>query len=327
MKAAMRMRQKDGAAPLRALSAGLLALVLAAIVLPAIAALAGSREQAKRLHDRLNGAPPSQAMLDADAGEDRRRRREGRGAARDRRPERQLLLDRAQELRDAVDEHGPDRLRAAQRLHRDRHRHGARRRAVQHACCRPTSSMSARAASALPAYSNVEQRSLRAAGGTRRQPARRAAPARRSRRRPGCRRGHRRRDDDARRGARVLHRRHEPRDVPLHDDQPHVHGPAAGAWTSRGRPTGSARTSAAARAATAACSSTTASAATPAWTRWPRPSPTTTTSTTRPPTGAIAYTPGTVQRQVPPQHRQLPARFRHAGRSLGQPLARRARTR
>ncbi len=65
MKAAMHMRQKNGAGPLRALSAGLLALLLAAIILPAAPALAGSREQAKRLHDRLNGAPPDQATLDA----------------------------------------------------------------------------------------------------------------------------------------------------------------------------------------------------------------------------------------------------------------------
>ena len=65
MKAAMQMRQKNGAGPLRALSAGLLALLLAAIVLPATPALAGSREQAKRIHDRLNGAPPDQATLDA----------------------------------------------------------------------------------------------------------------------------------------------------------------------------------------------------------------------------------------------------------------------
>jgi hypothetical protein len=65
MKAAMQIRQKNGARPLRALSAGLFALLLAAIVLPATPALAGSREQAKRMHDRLNGAPPDQATLDA----------------------------------------------------------------------------------------------------------------------------------------------------------------------------------------------------------------------------------------------------------------------
>src|SRR5512136_548164 len=65
MKAAMHMRQKKGAAPRRVLNAGLAALLLAMLALPVTAALAGSREQAKRLHDRLNGAPPSQTVLDA----------------------------------------------------------------------------------------------------------------------------------------------------------------------------------------------------------------------------------------------------------------------
>jgi hypothetical protein len=65
MKAAIHMRQNLGAAPRRALNAGLTALLLAMLVLPATAALAGSREQAKRIHDRLNGAPPSQTVLDA----------------------------------------------------------------------------------------------------------------------------------------------------------------------------------------------------------------------------------------------------------------------
>jgi len=65
MKAAMQMRQYKGAAPRRALNAGVTALLLAMLALPVTAALAGSREQAKRLHDRLNGAPPSQTVLDA----------------------------------------------------------------------------------------------------------------------------------------------------------------------------------------------------------------------------------------------------------------------
>ena len=40
----------------------------------------------------------------------------------------------------------------------------------------------------------------------------------------------------------------------------------------------------------------------------------------------LLYTPGTVQAEVPHQHRQLPAGFRDPRRQLGQPLARRART-
>jgi hypothetical protein len=41
------------------------ATALALAVLTASSALAGSREQAMRLHDRLNGVPPTQAVLDA----------------------------------------------------------------------------------------------------------------------------------------------------------------------------------------------------------------------------------------------------------------------
>ena len=44
-----------------------------------------------------------------------------------------------------------------------------------------------------------------------------------------ARRGDGRRDDDARGGRSVLHRGHEPRDVPLHAHEPHVHGHGAGA--------------------------------------------------------------------------------------------------
>jgi hypothetical protein len=65
MKAAMHMRQNNGAGRQRALSAGLAALLLAVLALPVTPALAGSREQAMRMHDRLSGAPPDQATLDA----------------------------------------------------------------------------------------------------------------------------------------------------------------------------------------------------------------------------------------------------------------------
>jgi hypothetical protein len=65
MKAAMQMRQNQSAARRRVPSAGWTVLLLALLALPVTGALAGSREQAKRLHDRLNGAPPSQAVLDA----------------------------------------------------------------------------------------------------------------------------------------------------------------------------------------------------------------------------------------------------------------------
>jgi hypothetical protein len=43
----------------------MIATVLAVVALSAGTANAGSREQAKRIHDRLNGTPPGQALLDA----------------------------------------------------------------------------------------------------------------------------------------------------------------------------------------------------------------------------------------------------------------------
>ena len=89
----------------------------------------------------------------------------GRGVARLTRPTsrwRTALLRRdAEELRGAVDEPRPDRVRAAQRLHRDRDRHGPRQRAVQsdpvgrHLC---TS-----ASGVSPPASRREQRPLRGA--------------------------------------------------------------------------------------------------------------------------------------------------------------------
>ena len=58
---------------------------------------------------------------DIAAGTPDRRRLHGHAAPR-------LLQRDAEELRDAVDQSRPDGVRAAERLHRDRHRHGARRR-------------------------------------------------------------------------------------------------------------------------------------------------------------------------------------------------------
>ncbi len=52
----------------------------------------------------------------------------------------------------------------------------------------------------------------------------------------------RRRPDDARRGPVVLHRRHQPRDVPLHADELHVPRPGAGPGHVARRRTASART-------------------------------------------------------------------------------------
>ena len=65
MNSAMQIRPNHGAGPRRALRAASCALLLVTLALPWTPALAGSREQAMRMHDRLNGAPPSQAVLDA----------------------------------------------------------------------------------------------------------------------------------------------------------------------------------------------------------------------------------------------------------------------
>ncbi len=51
-----------------------------ALVACAAAAHAGPREQAKRMHDRIAGVPPSAAVLNQMETRDRRRRRRGRRA-------------------------------------------------------------------------------------------------------------------------------------------------------------------------------------------------------------------------------------------------------
>ncbi len=150
-----------------------------------------------------------------------RRRLHGHAAPR-------VLRRDAEELRDAVDQPRPDGVRAAQRLRRDRHRHGARRRRLRPRAVRRHPVRRAqrlRRARLL----GLEQRPLRGARVAGRQPQGRpgADDAVVGQRPAG--RGDGRRHDDARRGAGVLHRRHQPRDVPLHADEPPLHGPRAGA--------------------------------------------------------------------------------------------------
>jgi hypothetical protein len=65
MTAADAMRANHERLPSRGWVVGAIALALCLSVVPVPQALAGSREQAKRIHDRLNGTPPSQAVLDA----------------------------------------------------------------------------------------------------------------------------------------------------------------------------------------------------------------------------------------------------------------------
>ncbi len=59
------MRLSQGRVGLRGVLRATAALVIAVIATAANPALAGSREQAKRIHDRLNGTPPNQALLDS----------------------------------------------------------------------------------------------------------------------------------------------------------------------------------------------------------------------------------------------------------------------
>ena len=103
--------------------AGLLVLACAA------PAAAGPREQAKRMHDRLVGVPPTEAILASMAAKiaaERRDRRRLRGDA-----EPLLLFLRAQELRHALDERGSHGVRGPQRLHGHRDRDDPRRRPVR----------------------------------------------------------------------------------------------------------------------------------------------------------------------------------------------------
>ena len=50
---------------MRGATRALAALLVAGLFAATNPALAGSREQAKRIHDRLNGTPPSTALLDS----------------------------------------------------------------------------------------------------------------------------------------------------------------------------------------------------------------------------------------------------------------------
>jgi hypothetical protein len=65
MKAPTHLISTHGAAPTGRTLLATVATVLALAALTSATAVAGSREQAMRIHDRLNGTPPSQQVLDA----------------------------------------------------------------------------------------------------------------------------------------------------------------------------------------------------------------------------------------------------------------------
>ena len=75
-------------------------VALALLLLSASIALAGPREQAARIHDRLAGVPADEATLDAMA----QLPGNPTGAANDRDEQSELLRRNAEELRGAVDE-------------------------------------------------------------------------------------------------------------------------------------------------------------------------------------------------------------------------------
>ena len=268
------------------------------------------------MHDRLAGVPPSGRCWTSW----RRTSPPAMPRARHYSPWTTRLLQRhAEELRGAVDQPRPDRVRAAERLHRDRHRHGPRRRAVQPRAVRPTSSTSADGSLGLPAYSssnNDHYEALEAQGVDLKD--RPQAVAAVGGDRPAARR--RRASLTTRAAAeaffiagtnRAMFRftmlNHMCRDMEqVHD-------------TSRPPDRIRQDVSRAARAATAACSSTTASAATAAWTRWRRPSPTT-TSTTETSARLVSTRRASCSRSTSTTTR-LPVWLHHAGRPLGQPLA------
>ena len=87
----------------------------------------------ERIHDRIAGVPPSATVSTNMVAALNRAGRHAATAAASRDCDNPQLLQRdAEELRHAVDQPRSDGVRAAERLHRHRHRHGARRRAVQH---------------------------------------------------------------------------------------------------------------------------------------------------------------------------------------------------
>ncbi len=145
---------------------------VAALAALAASAHAGPREQAKRIHDRIAGVPPSAAVLTA---------MEDEITAGDTEAAAMIAMDNPsfysvtlKNLVDAVDEPRAVRVRAAQRLHGDRDRHGARRPAVQPGAVGRRAVRRQRRPRPAGRVT-CEQRSLRADGNARRQPADRAA--------------------------------------------------------------------------------------------------------------------------------------------------------
>ena len=197
-------------------------LAVAMALLPALQpfapALAGSTEQAERLFGRITGTLPSATVLTQMSADISGQQCAGRGAARDAGSE--LLQRHAAQLRRADDQQGAVGVRAAERLHRHHHRHGARQRAVQYGAVGGPGLYRQRVRGA--GLFAGQQQSLPVPGYQRRRPvegAERAdavgAVGNTGGRDRGC-------HDDAGRSLGLLLQGHQPRDGALHDDQLHV---------------------------------------------------------------------------------------------------------
>ena len=206
--------------------------LLALCLLVGSAAAAGPREQARRLHDRLAGVPPSAAVLDSMAAligtgnpDDALA---AAGLAMQNPP---VLHDLAQELRDALDERRAHGSRGSERLQRHRDRDDPRQRAFRsspHGRPRVRGRQRARPPTRRPTTtttSALESQRVDLSNPALFVPmAQSALPG--SQLQAG---GRRRRDHHTRRGRGLLQRRHEPAHVALHRHQLPVprHGAAA----------------------------------------------------------------------------------------------------
>ena len=118
----MRQRKYDRQTRGAAVVAGALLLAL----LGGAPASAGPTEQALQLHDRLAGVPPSAAVLTQMAADIAANN--AQAAAQLAMNNSEFLQRDAEEFRRPVDQSRSVGVRAAERLHRHGHRHGARRR-------------------------------------------------------------------------------------------------------------------------------------------------------------------------------------------------------
>ena len=213
-----------------------LAFGLWALVVPTAAA--GPREQAKRMHDRLVGVPPSDAVLASMeasiSGGD------PLGAANTAMADPIFYKSALKNWVTPWTNVPRQRVRRPERLHRDRDRHGARRRARSTRCSPRTWSTRARRAWCRPATRRPTTSTTSSSSSrTSTSPIPNlfvGAPAVDAAGLGAERERDRRRDHDPRRERRVFLGRHQPPHVALHRDQLPVprHGAAERHHAARG---------------------------------------------------------------------------------------------